>query len=210
MQGLFINSFFHSIMQPPKPSGLSDSQIDDLQYFLDMVENSMNMEEIDGFFCALICGPAQVQPDEYLPHVFGGKIPEFGSDEDRTEILGLLSIHWENIESTLSKNETYYPFFYADMDGKVTANFWVHGFMQGVEVRRQAWADLIDTDQPNELLNPILTLHAEYVESMKEGVEPIIAAEEREALVKQLISNLSALYQQYSSAKSGDSPRTVH
>jgi uncharacterized protein len=197
-------------MSPTKPPGLTDPQIDDLQYFLDTVENSMNMETIDGFFCALICGPEKVQPDEYLPCVFGGKMPEFADDEARNEILGLLSIHWESIELTLKKNETYYPFFYADMDGKVTANDWVHGFMQGVELRKQAWADLIDKDRPNELLTPVLALHAEYLQRLNPGSEATIESGEREKLVKQIISNLSELYKQYSTAEGGDEPRTLH
>lgn len=194
--------------RPPIPSGLNDLQIDDLQFFLDEVENSMNMEVIDGFFCALICGPASVPRDEYLPLVFGGTIPAFSNPADREEIFGLLDIHWATIDSTLGKNQTYYPFFYADMEGKVTANDWVHGFMRGIDMRREAWTSLMN--EGDELLKPILALHAEYVERQKPDAEPNIPANERENLVKQLIANLSALYQRYRKTKDGGAAGSVH
>jgi uncharacterized protein len=32
----------------------------------------MNLETLDGFFAALICGPDNVLPSEYLPEIWGG------------------------------------------------------------------------------------------------------------------------------------------
>jgi uncharacterized protein len=185
--------------RPPIPTGLNDLQIDDLQFFLDEIPDSMNMEVIDGFFCALVCGPADVPRDEYLPPVFGGKIPEFANQADRDEILGMLGTHYDNIGNILGKGQTYYPFFYADMEGMVTANDWVSGFMRGIDMRRDAWQALMD----DELMKPVLALHAEYTSRLKdpEGA-PTIPAHERESLVKQLIDNLSALYQQFGKGRS--------
>jgi yecA family protein len=34
----------------------------------------MNLEQLDGFFAALIVGPKTVMPREYYPKVFGGAI----------------------------------------------------------------------------------------------------------------------------------------
>jgi uncharacterized protein len=31
----------------------------------------MNLEQLDGFFAALICGPVNVPPSEYLPVILG-------------------------------------------------------------------------------------------------------------------------------------------
>lgn len=196
--------------RPPIPTGLNDLQIDDLQFFLDDIENSMNMEVIDGFFCALVCGPASVPRDEYLPPVFGGEIPEFVNPSDKEEILGMLDVHYKNIGATLDKGQTYYPFFYADMEGRVTANDWVHGFMRGIEMRRDAWTSLMGESEADELLKPILALHEEYVQSQKADGEPTIAANEREGLVKQLISNLEALYQRYGKARNSGAEGGVH
>src|SRR3954466_1505389 len=35
-------------------------------------EGAMNLEQLDGFFAALICGPDRVHPSEYLPEIWGG------------------------------------------------------------------------------------------------------------------------------------------
>lgn len=53
----------------------------------------MNVEQLDGFFAALIAGPESVMPGEYCREVFGGEMPdacEFSSLEEANEILGLM------------------------------------------------------------------------------------------------------------------------
>jgi hypothetical protein len=34
-------------------------------------KDPMNLEQLDGFFAALICGPGNVPPSEYLPVILG-------------------------------------------------------------------------------------------------------------------------------------------
>lgn len=195
--------------RPPTPTGLNDLQIDDLQFFLDEIENSMNMEVIDGFFCALVCGPGSVPRDEYLPPVFGGKIPEFVNPSDREEILGMLDIHYANIGDTLSKDKTYYPFFFADMEGRVTAHDWVDGFMRGVEMRRDAWQDLLNGEE--ELFKPLLTLRQELNDCLANpGSDLTIPSKERDGMIKQMIDNLGVLYQRFGKSRSGGGAGNVH
>ena len=53
----------------------------------------MNLEELDGFFAALIAGPETVVPSEYDREVFGGETSDacdFGSVEQANDILGLM------------------------------------------------------------------------------------------------------------------------
>ena len=55
---------------------------------------AMNLEELDGFFAALIAGPDLVLPSEYLPEVFGGEMADtsdFSSLDEANEILALLN-----------------------------------------------------------------------------------------------------------------------
>jgi yecA family protein len=51
----------------------------------------MNVEQLDGFFAALIAGPETVMPSEYYSEVFGGRMAdtcEFGSlDEAKYQHL---------------------------------------------------------------------------------------------------------------------------
>ena len=39
-------------------------------------EGAMNLEQLDGFFAALICGPDPVHPSEYLPEIWGGDMAD--------------------------------------------------------------------------------------------------------------------------------------
>ncbi len=51
---------------------LSDEEIDQLSDFLKEIgPSALNMEAVDGLFCALICGPEVVPPSEYLPEIWG-------------------------------------------------------------------------------------------------------------------------------------------
>ena len=64
----------------------------------------MNVEQLDGFFAALIAGPETVMPREYSPEVFGGEMSdvcEFSSPEEANEIFGLMIRHWNTIAGAL-------------------------------------------------------------------------------------------------------------
>jgi yecA family protein len=73
---------------------LTDAELDRLGDFLKGCkgDRSMNIEELDGFFAALIAGAKTVMPSEYYPEVFGGEMAdtcEFESLDQANEILGL-------------------------------------------------------------------------------------------------------------------------
>ena len=70
----------------------------------------MSLEELDGFFCALICGPELVPPSEYMPHIFGGELVQghgVSTVEEAQELLNLLARHWNMIAATLLRDEPY-------------------------------------------------------------------------------------------------------
>ncbi len=74
---------------------LTDAELDRLGDFLKGCKGgrAMNVEQLDGFFAALIAGPETVMPSEYYPEVFGGEMAdtcEFGSVQEANEILGLM------------------------------------------------------------------------------------------------------------------------
>jgi uncharacterized protein len=76
------------------------------------LRQAMNVEQLDGFFTALIAGPETVMPSEYYPEVFGGEMSdtcEFDSLDEANEILGLLMRHWNTIAATLFKGKVYVP-----------------------------------------------------------------------------------------------------
>lgn len=129
-----LDDFLNHKETSPK---LSNQQLDALEYYLDShaAQNAMHMEVLDGFLCALITSPVPVSPEEYLPRIFGGKMPEFKSQQESDMVMGALAQHWEHIDSVLKRGDEYYPFLYADPDGKCGANEWAYGFILGMDMQ---------------------------------------------------------------------------
>ena len=51
-------------------------------------ERAMNLEELDGFLAALLCGPAPVHPSDPLPDFWGGELADeeaFSSEQQLKE-----------------------------------------------------------------------------------------------------------------------------
>jgi uncharacterized protein len=74
-------------------SRLTDAELDRLGDFLESCKGgkAMNLEQLDGFFAALIAGPEIVMPSEYYSEVFGGEMSdtcEFGSLDESQRNLG--------------------------------------------------------------------------------------------------------------------------
>src|SRR5712672_3069928 len=65
-----------------KSQPLTDTELDHLSAVLERFgdTHSMNLEQLDGFLAALICGPELVPPSKYLPKIWGNK-PVF-EDQD--------------------------------------------------------------------------------------------------------------------------------
>lgn len=195
-----LDDFLNHKEASPK---LSNQQLDALEHYLDShaAQNAMHMEVLDGFLCALITSPSPVHAEEYLPVIFGGKMPEFKSHEESDQIMGALAQHWEHIDSVLKRNDEYYPFLYADPDGKCSANEWTYGFILGMDMRRDSWKEMVEDGKQNQegLLTPVLTLYSEYIPEIS-GCQPI-PAEEREELVTKMISNLPRIYEHFEEAR---------
>ena len=76
-----------------------------------------NVEEIDGFFAALICSPELAKPSQYLPEIWGGEMADDEAFADRKEaqdFLSLLMRYWNNIARILEKA----PLLFVDEEGR--------------------------------------------------------------------------------------------
>ena len=76
-------------------------------------DTTMSLEELDGFFCALVAGPETVLPSEYMPHIWGGDEPAEGPDYDSEAqlrfVLDLLTRHWNVIARSIADGIPYEP-----------------------------------------------------------------------------------------------------
>ena len=94
-----------------------------------------NLEEIDGFFAALICSPELAKPSEYLPEIWGGEMADdeaFADQQGAQDFLSLLFRHWNSIGGKLEGEDVFTPLLFEDEEGTAHGNDWARGFMRGV------------------------------------------------------------------------------
>src|ERR671929_111585 len=92
---------------------LTDSKLDELEGFLasDAVpQDCMDLEMLDGFLTAIVSGPEDIQPSEWLPQVWsdGGRTasPAYADNEQAQGIMALMLRHMVGIQRTLRESPT--------------------------------------------------------------------------------------------------------
>ena len=105
---------------------LTDIELDKLTDVLKRFgdKRAMNLEMMDGFFAALICGPETVLPSEYLPEIWGGDVvnePIFQTKPILEEFISLVTQHWNAICRTLQSGEVFLPLLLDDENGVARA-----------------------------------------------------------------------------------------
>ena len=188
-------------MAIPQNEPLTDAELERLGQFLKNCKSgkAMNLEELDGFFAALIAGPEIVTPSEYMPDVLGGDPPqgsEFETMEEAQEILGLLMRHWNDIAGTLAKGRVYSPLFGEDQNGVAQGNDWARGLIRGTHKRHEGWAELLADEDHGGCMIPALMLYHEHDKDPAMRPNPI-TPEQREKLIVRMAAGLVSAYQYF-------------
>lgn len=144
-------------------TALSDADYQRLSTILTRLgpQGSMNLEQLDGFFAALLAGPEPITPKDCLPAILGAAYDDeraFGSPKALEQFVKLLMGHWLDIADTLHHDRPFHPWLEADEHGEVRGNDWAEGFRQGMQLLNDDWALLFDDAAHAPLLSPILAL----------------------------------------------------
>ena len=187
---------------------LTGAELDRLGNFLKTCKGgkAMNVEQVDGFFAALIGGPEIVMPSEYYREVFGGEMAdtcEFGGLDEANDILGLMMRHWNDIASTLHKGEVYVPLLLKAEDGVAHGNDWARGFMRGMHMRHEGWSELVNDEEHGGCLVPMMMLHHEHDEDPEMRPEPI-SPEQREEVIVHMAAGLLGAYKYFRQQREAD------
>ncbi len=191
-----------------QPEPLSDAELDRLGDFLKRCKGgkAMNLEELDGFFAALIAGPEPVMPSEYNREIFGGEmseVVEFSGLDEAQEILNLMMRHWNKIASTLHKGEIHVPLICEDEKGELHGNDWARGFMRGMHMRHDGWAELINDEKYGGSLTPMMMLYHEHDEDPEMRPDPI-TPDKREQVIAFMAAGLMNAYEYFRKEREGD------
>lgn len=172
---------------------------DPLVLILERIPGAMNIEEVDGFFTALICSPDMVMPSVYLPEILGESINEgsFFADEQEVKSFYMLLMElWNSSADVLYKGDIPPPILCQDDDGNVYGNDWALGFMRGVQLAGGAWHELLQDDDKGGLLLPMLILAHEHdpdPEYRPYG-EEVVTPEMREKAIIGMVAAVPAIY----------------
>lgn len=186
---------------PSVEGALTEAEFDRLTEILESSKSpdAMTLEELDGFFAALIAGPELVPPSEYLPEVFGGEMSEtlaFETLAEARDALGLIMRHWNSIAAKLHEGDVYVPILFEDAQGVCQGNEWARGFMRGVHLRREAWSEVIEDDEHCGWLIPAMALYHEH-DADPELRPETIGPEQREELIVHMTAAIVHAYRYF-------------
>jgi uncharacterized protein len=115
-------------------------------------EETMLIEELDGFIAGLLVCPELIKPGEWLSIVWGHDgdepPPAFDNLEHVNRVLGLLMEHYNDVARTLMERpDRYSPLFAVDeRNGDILWELWIEGFVKAVNLRPASWQKLLNTD----------------------------------------------------------------
>jgi uncharacterized protein len=182
-----------------KSEPLTDAELDHLSAILDQFGNkrSINLEQLDGFLAALICGPEVVPPSKYLPVIWGDQ-SVFEDTSSAQEFLSLVMRHWNAVADTLNSGELYLPLLLEDQSGISHGNDWANGFMRGMEFGKEDWALLLDDEDHGGSLVAIFASANEHNPDpkMRPYKDPI-SAELRETLIAGAVAGTTQIYRYF-------------
>jgi len=141
-------------LRPPDQASISDADLDELDALLEsraVPFKGMSLEMLDGFLSALVVGTELVPADAWMPHVWGGRPPRWESPEESEHVHRLLMGLWNDI----ARRVAIEPERMRDRDTPLIALperedaepdaaddygiEWANGFLDGVELRSDAW-----------------------------------------------------------------------
>ena len=161
---------------PAADIALTATELDWLGGFLasdHVSESALSMEQLDGFFAALVAGPELVLPSEYLPTLWGsndgGAI--YDSIEQAQFVMDLMTRHWNTIAKRLNEEFPHTPFLFPAAD-EDRGREWAEGFLLGIKLRYDAWTPLVHDTKIGALLVALFSLAADGTEQVMEVPNP--------------------------------------
>jgi uncharacterized protein len=126
-------------------SGLSRrlKQLD--EELLALGEETMLLEELDGFIAGLLVCPDLITPGEWLPIIWNRDSADqqlaFNNHDHVNRVLGLVMEHYNSVARTLMERpDRYSPLFSVDTrNGDILWELWIEGFETAVELRPEVW-----------------------------------------------------------------------
>ena len=161
-------------------------------------EDTMDVAMLDGYLAAVVSGPRLIMPGEMLRWVWdterGAAQPEFQSNEEAQDIIGLIMRQWNAVNDALTHSpQSYEPLInerQIEGDTIPVIDEWCMGYYKGISLDLAGWTPLL-VSQP-ALFSSILLYGTE--EGWEQLQRKKLSVAEHEAIADSL----------------GDSARAIH
>lgn len=138
---------------------LDEAEEAELAAFLAKRPAALDLEAVDGFFCALVIGAESISPSSWMPQVLGEGELEWSVEHPMERTLGLLlrkwnsvargfAVDWETLGEERMREQMYLPAVDLSIDPpeRPLASRWARGVGIGLQfLGRGSWAS-IDAD----------------------------------------------------------------
>ena len=115
-------------------------------------EETMLLEELDGFIAGLLICPDLIKPGEWLPIIWNRYSPDqrpaFDNLDHVNRVLGLVMEHYNDVARMLMERPgRYSPLFAIDKrNDDIIWELWIEGFERAIALRPASWKTLLDAD----------------------------------------------------------------
>ena len=196
----------------PKSQPLQPSE---LEYFDELLAGLKgpisSFEALDGLFCALICAPRWVAPNEYIDLIMGAG-GAFESNAQADKVTDLMVRHFNTIidqlQRTIHTDDIYVPALIVDDQGVAAGNEWAAGFMVGVDLSGQGWAAIKQDKKLSPMIAPMTALATEHDPDPAKR-SAAVAAEDREDLLEDMFVGLADLYAHFESQRRESTAKSI-
>lgn len=167
----------------------SDQEFEELEAFLEASEpeQGMAIDAIDGMLAAVVCGPAEVKPSEWLAAVWNHTVPEYADKEQAARVMETLMKWYNNVASDIDAG-IYHPMMAVwEVEGSTEEveypEDWCLGFMEGMKFHSAAWESRARNDfELMDMLQPIMNV----AESTDEFAQSLLDTRVRRRVIRRI------------------------
>ncbi|AUZ04582.1 YecA family protein [Vitreoscilla sp. C1] len=161
--------------------------------------DTMRVDEVQGFMCAVLSGPDDIQLEDWMPEILGDE--NLFSDAQKAQILELirqLSDAWaaqlEARELTLLLED--------DEDGELDYQTWANAYLFALDVVNTDWFEAANDEEFEDAFYPMMVTAGIYDE---EGID--ISPKERKESAEQLAATAEQFFHYWKAVQ--NKPQTI-
>lgn len=169
---------------------MTEQELDQLEELLDseiFKNESMSLDALQGFLCAVISGPELVPPSVWMPEALG-ESPAYESLEQAQQVANLVMQYYNSIATALSNGEDFDLILYAFEENHEELDYvpWCDAYVYGTQIGESNWFDAAGefADELSEKMEVFFLLSGLLKEDALEHKEPWLSEKEEKRAMK--------------------------